>query len=230
MEQEVHHVGLGEELGDGGQLVGANLHLRGVDLVLSPGLPELVDPAQAVAGLEHLGRQRSQQALQLALVLGRKGQLEHRALRLEHLRQHARGELAGQLPLRLRAQVHGRVGFLHQGFAVVQRHGGAWLPQQQAVLGQEAGKQHAVPVLVGRFPGQVLQALGVVGRLGIAQRTAVRAQAAAQGLQLIGQVVGGPGFAHGQLAQGRAGALLSHLAGGLDGVFQLGALGFGEGS
>ena len=229
MQQKVHHVGLGKELGDGGQLVGANLHFRGVDLVFALGLPELVHPAQAVAGLEHVGRQRGQQALQLTLVLGGEGQLKHRALRLEHLGQHARGQLAGQLPPGFGAQVHGGVGFLHQGFAVVQRHGGAGLPQQQAVFGQEAGEQHAVPVLVSYFPHQLLHGLGVVQGFGIAQCAAMGAQAAAQGFVVVAQVVGCPALGHSQLGQCGAGAFLGHLARGFDGVFELGALGFGQG-
>ena len=219
MEQKVHHVGLGKELGDGGQLVGTNLYFGGVDLVFALGLPELVHPAQAVAGLEHVSRQCGQQALQLALVLGGEGQLKHGALRLEHLGQHARGQLASQLPLGFGAQVHGGVGFLHQGFAVVQRHGGAGLPQQQAVFGQKTRKQHAVPVLVGHFPHQLLHGLGVVVSLGIAQRAAMGTQAAAQGFMFVAQIIGRPALGHSQLGQCGAGAFLGHLAGGFDGVF-----------
>jgi hypothetical protein len=102
-------------------------------------------------------------------VLGREGQLEHRALRLEHLRQHAGGQLAGQLPVVLAPRLHRRVGSCTSRSQSSSDTGGARLPQQQAVLGQEAGEQHAVPVLVGDFPHQVLQALGVVLGLGIAQ-------------------------------------------------------------
>ena len=228
VEQEVHHVGLGEELGDGRQLVGANLHLRGVDFVLSLGLPELVDPAQAVAGLEHLGRQRSQQALQLALVLGCKGHLEDRALWLEHLRQHAGGQLAGQLPLRLGAELlalqHG-LFVVDQVLAVLQRHRGAQLPHEQPVLGQEAGEQHAVPVFVGHFPHQVLQSMGVVLGLHVAQRPAMGAQAAAQGLEVVTQVVRRLRLAHGQLPQRGQRGLLGYVAGELDGVLELAAQG-----
>ena len=108
---------------------------------------------------------------------------------------------------------------MHQGFAVVQRHGSANLPQQQAVFGQKAGKQHAVPVLVGHFPHQLLHGLGVVGGLGIAQRPAMRAQAAAQGFVVVAQVVGRTGLAHGQLGQLGAGAFFGRLAGCFDGVF-----------
>ena len=53
MQQEEDHVVLGEELGDRRQLVGADLHLGLVDLVLLVRLPELVDPAEAVVGLEY---------------------------------------------------------------------------------------------------------------------------------------------------------------------------------
>ena len=160
-------------------------------------------------------------------MLGGEGQLKHRALRLEHLGQHARGQLAGQLPPGFGAQVHGGVGFLHQGFAVVQRHGGAYLPQQQAVFCQKTRKQHAVPVLVGHFPHQLLHGLGVVIGFGITQRPAMGTQAAAQGFVVVAQVVGRPALGHGQLGQCGAGAFLGHLAGGFDGGFELGTLGFG---
>ena len=219
MEQKIHHVGLGEQLGDGGQLVGANLHFGGVDFVFALGLPELVHPAQAVAGLKHLGGQRGQQALQLALVLGCKGQRKHRAVGLEDLRQHPRGQLRRKLPFGFGTQVHGRVALLHQRFAVVQRHRRPRLPQQQVVFCQKAGKQHLVPVLIGHFPHQVLHALGVIRCLGVAQTAAMRAQAAAQGFEFAGQVVGCHALAHRQLGQRGAGGFLGGAAGGFDGVF-----------
>lgn len=52
VEQKGDHVGLGEELGDGGQLVGADRDLGAVDLVFPLGLPELEHPAEAVGCLE----------------------------------------------------------------------------------------------------------------------------------------------------------------------------------
>ena len=152
-------------------------------------------------------------------MLGRKGEFKHRAVRLEHLRQHARRQLARQLPLGFGTQVAKRVGVFGQRGAVVQRHRRARLPHQQTVLGQKAGKQHAVPVLVGHFPNQTLHRLGVVSCLGIAQRAAVGAQAAAQGFFVVGKVVGGLGLTHSQLGQRGAGAVFSHVAGGFDGVF-----------
>ena len=44
VEQEAHHVGLGEELRNRRQLVRTDLGSRSVHLVLLPGLPELIDP------------------------------------------------------------------------------------------------------------------------------------------------------------------------------------------
>ena len=48
-----------------GQLVSADLHFRFVDLVLLVRLPELVNPAEAVIGLEHGLRQTLEQVLRL---------------------------------------------------------------------------------------------------------------------------------------------------------------------
>ena len=53
MEQEEDHVVLGEELRYRRQLVCADLGLGLVDLVLLVRLPELIDPAETVVGLEH---------------------------------------------------------------------------------------------------------------------------------------------------------------------------------
>jgi hypothetical protein len=57
----------------------------------------------------------------------------------------------------------------------------------------------------------------VSSSLGVAQGAPVGAQAAAQGLEFVGQVVGSLGLAHGQLERARRGRLLGHVAGGFDG-------------
>ena len=72
---------------------------------------------------------------------------------------------------------------------------------------------------------EVLQGLGVVGCLGVAQRTAVGAQSAAQGLEVVTQVVRGLCLAHGQLQKRSQRGLLGHVAGRLDGVLELAAQG-----
>ncbi|MPM04009.1 hypothetical protein SDC9_50276 [bioreactor metagenome] len=91
VQQKGHHVGLGEELGDGGQFPRPDLDLGRVDLVLLLGLPELVDPAQAVGGGEYFGREAGQKALQLVLVLGGEGKAEDRRIGPEDLGQHPGG-------------------------------------------------------------------------------------------------------------------------------------------
>jgi hypothetical protein len=91
VQQEVHHVGLGEELGDCGKFVCANLDFRGVDFVFALGLPVLLHPAQAVAGLVDFVGKSSQKAFEFALVLDGKGHVKYRVLRLKDLRQHAGG-------------------------------------------------------------------------------------------------------------------------------------------
>ena len=52
VQQEEHHIMLGEQLRDSGQLVGADLVARFIDLLLMLGLPELIDPAQAIISSE----------------------------------------------------------------------------------------------------------------------------------------------------------------------------------
>lgn len=63
MQQEAHHVGLGEELGDGGQLVGADLDAGFVHCVLLGGAPVLIGPAQTVIGSEYSRIEAGHQAL-----------------------------------------------------------------------------------------------------------------------------------------------------------------------
>ena len=145
MEQEEDHVVLGEELRDRRQLVGADLRLGLVDLVLLVRLPELIDPAEAVVGLEHRARQTLQQVLQLRARFRRQRDLEHRIVLAEDLRQHPLGVVARELQP-VRRLLAGE--FLH----LVERDRHARLRlDQQIGLGQEAREQHAVPVLVGAF-------------------------------------------------------------------------------
>src|SRR5579875_198432 len=65
VQQEEDHVVLGEKLGDGGNFVSTNLPLRLVDLFLSIGLPELIDPSKTVIGDEHVTRKLFQKIFEL---------------------------------------------------------------------------------------------------------------------------------------------------------------------
>ena len=63
VQQKVHHVGFGEKLGHSRQFISTYLDFRRIDLVFTLGLPELINPAQAVAGMKDFGRQLRQQQL-----------------------------------------------------------------------------------------------------------------------------------------------------------------------
>jgi len=56
------------------------------------------------------------------------------------------------------------------------------------ILGQEAGKEHAVPMLVGEFLGQLVDALLTVGTPDITYLTATRAESVSQGAVLGSEV------------------------------------------
>ena len=153
VEEEPHHVGLGEELGDGREFVGSDLSLARVYLVLPVGLPVLVGPAERIVRVEDRRRKARERLLQRPSCLGRKRDRERGIVGAEDLRQHRRGELAGERP-----------GILLlppcEFPAVIE---GDRYPHlrldQQTVLREEPGEQHTVPVLVGhlaRQPGHFL--------------------------------------------------------------------------
>ena len=65
IQQEVHHVILGEQLRDGRQFIRADLVAGGVDLALLLRLPELVDSAERIGRREHLRRDAFHQPFEL---------------------------------------------------------------------------------------------------------------------------------------------------------------------
>ena len=173
MEQELHHVRLGEELRHRRDLVRADLDLGAVDLILLLALPELVDPPQRVGGGEDRLRQRRQQLLQLEHVLGREGDLEQRVVGPEDLRQHPLGAAGGEDP-------HIHAVFLGQFLGLGQADGHVLLRlDQQTVLGQEPGEEHPMPVFVGALAGQVvnLVVLALASGLGSLRSPSCRARA-----------------------------------------------------
>ena len=220
VEQEVDHVGFGEELGDGGQLGGADFVAGFVDGVFASGLPVLVHPAERVGGGEQRRRQAGEQRGQASGVLGGERQRQDRIVRVEDLRQHARGQIAGQLEGVARAALPlgGQLG------AVLQRDRHA-VVEQEAVFGQEAREEHAVPVLVGGFGRQCDDRLGVVVFVQrIAERAAVRAQAAAQRALFVGEMRPRPGRADGERLERLGGGGFGERPRGEHGVLQLGAV------
>ena len=217
VEQEAHHVGLGEELGNSGQLPGSDLDLGGVDLVLLLGLPELIDPAKAVRGGKDLQRQIGHQALEPLLMLRRQGELKHRGIWSEDLRQHAGRKPGGQLPAVGRAFIGGQVFTLFEGDG----HGTVRVRiHQQVVLGQEAGKEHAVPVLVGHLFDETVHGLFFPAVEGVSELAAVNAQSLAQ-TALIGRKMGiGFCLPYSELPKGSPRRFFRRAAGLLDCFFQ----------
>ena len=62
VQEEVHHVILGEQLRDGRQFIRADLVAGGVDLLLPLRLPELIGPTQGVTGGEAVGGTPSEES------------------------------------------------------------------------------------------------------------------------------------------------------------------------
>ena len=211
MQQEQHHVALGEELGHRRQLVGADLDAALVDSLLPLGLPELVGPAQRVARQENRPRQRLEQPLQLLPGLGRQGDGEGGVVAAEDAGQHPLREAPGHGPAIL-SPLAGQL------LAIGQRDGDAFFGlDQQVVLGQEAGEQHAVPVLVGDLVGEALDLLHAGRRVeAVAELTPVRAEPPPQVLLVRRQRRVRPSIADGQHPQGAEGAGLAGPAGRLD--------------
>ena len=76
IQEEVHHVILGEELGDGGEFVGADLLAGFIDDLLLVGLPELVGPAEGIGGEEGVGGEGIDEFAESDLALGGEGEVE----------------------------------------------------------------------------------------------------------------------------------------------------------
>ena len=138
-----------------------------------------------------------------------------RVVRPEHLRQHALGEARGQRPL---------VGVLllrqFRAFGQGDRDAQFRL-DQQVVLGQEAGEQHAVRVLKGALVYHVIDRLrSRIGAEPVAELPGVGAQPQAQGALRAVHVLVGLGFGNGERLQRRPGAGLGDVARLHDGALQ----------
>ena len=181
VEQELHHVVLCEELGDGGEFAGADLDPGSVDLVLALGLPELVGPAERVVGAEGLGGHLLEQPSQLDLVVGGEPQVQHRVVLAEDAGQGLGGEAAGEVEavagVPVGIEFRGQFGALLQGDGKAAVLGAG---VQQVVLGQEAGEEQPAPVLVGGGLGELVDGLGTVRVQPVAQRPSAGAQTVAQ--------------------------------------------------
>ncbi len=222
MEQELHHVGLGEQLCDGGKFVGADFHFGGVHLVLAHGLQELIDPAQAIGCDEGIRVEAGDELGHFALVLGSEAQLQGWRVLAENLGQHAGGVTTGQFPTVGGAFVLGELITVCKG----DRH--TIRMHEEVVVRQVAGEQHAVPVLVGHFPDQMADVLPLTAMFDVTQLTTMQAQAAAQFALFFSEMNGCSWLADAQVFQGSAGGGFGDVSGRLDGGFQTAAQGFAK--
>jgi len=172
-EQEAHHVVLGEELRHRRQFGRPDLAPALVDPFFLLTLPELIDPAEGVVGREDRGGQRAQDALQPVAPFRGEADGHGGIVGAEDAGKHGAGVARGQRPGVLGALIGGEFG------ALFQRHGDAERPvYQQAILGQEAREEHAVPLRVGDFLDQRRHARGYI--VMAAELARPRAQAVAQ--------------------------------------------------
>ena len=186
VEEEVDHVVFGEELRDRRQLVGANLHAGIVDLLLPLRLPELVGPAEGIAGGEDLLWKGVEEISQSFSIVRWKGKRQHRIVAAEHGRQRGRGKATGELEPILGPEIR------RQLLAFLQGHGNiavGLVGDEQVVLGQESGEQEPVPVLVGGVLRETLDFLATAANVPlVSHRLATRPQAIAELALLAGHV------------------------------------------
>ena len=141
-------------------------------------------------------------------MLPRELNFEYRMVRSEYLRQQAVGEARGERPLV-------DAFLLGQLFAFVQGNGNAHLRlDEQVILGEKAGEQHAVPVLEGALMHQPVDRLTSRARIeAITELAGMRAQPPAQGALLRAHVPVGLVVTHGKRLQGVARAGFRHVPG-----------------
>ena len=208
VQQEVHHVVLGEQLGHRRDLRRADLLPTGVHLVLALRLPELVGPTKAVVGGEDLGGQLVQQGPQGHLVVGGEAQLQHGIIAAEHTGEDLARKAAGQLEAVAGAQFWSQLIAIGQGHRHVAVGG---IGAQQIVLGEEAREEQAVPMLVGGIGHQMLQPLVAIGIALISCSTPPGAKSVAQQALLHAHVGAVFALVHGEVLQGGAHGLFGLL-------------------
>ena len=216
MEEKLDHVVLGEELGDGGERVGVDLVAGFVDGVFFVRAPELIDPAEGVVGLEDGGGQLGDEPPQGLEMLRGEGDAEQRIVGPEDLREQPGGVAHGE---------GGAVGrLLHaedfRVVAVLQRDGRAIGHHQEVVLGEEAGEEELVPMLVGAFEHEAAGLLRFVGSQMVAKLSAAGAEGDAVLFLVFGQMRRDFRLADAEPGDGRCRAFLGELAGGDDDAFE----------
>src|SRR5262249_15845772 len=119
-----------------------DLFTGGVDLRLSLGLPELVDPPDGVSGLIHRFGEIFQEGFQSLTSFGREPKAEHGVVLPKDTGEAHSGVAAPYVP-----GIH--VAIFTEFLTLLQRHRNPFWMHKEAVFLQEPGEEHSVPVLVG---------------------------------------------------------------------------------
>jgi hypothetical protein len=211
VEEELHHVVLGEELGNGGELIGSDLHPGFIDLILSLLLPELVGPAEGIIRREDLGREFSQKLSEEDLIALGQGDLEDGIIRAEDSREDFLSESAGEVEAILGPQLVSQLLAIREGHRDIPL---ILVGMEESILSQEAGEEEAVPVLVGGILGEVLDLLSPLRRIElISQGAASGAEAIAQLALLHAHVSPVLLLMHGEILERSTASLLGCLTG-----------------
>jgi hypothetical protein len=218
VEEELHHVILGEELGDWSELIGADLFPGPVDLVFALGLPELVGPAESVIGSESFRREGCEHFALFYLVVDCNGEIEYWVIPPENAGECEAGESAGEIEAITGGEIRGEF------FAFLQSHGNGavgLIRDEKVILGEETGEEQTVPMLVGGQFAEVANVLnaGTFVAL-IPEGTATRAETIAEQALLDAHVGTVFLFVNGKVFQRSPTGRLGQDAGVVGGLFE----------
>ena len=205
VEEELDHVILGKELGDGREFGGADFKPRFlcfVDLLFALGLPELIGPAEGILGGEDGRGELGEEFAQAGLVGGRKGEVEDGVVGTEDAREDAGSEAAGEIEAVLGGEVGGEFLAFVEGDGDEAVFG---VGVEEMVFGEEPGEEEAVPVFVGGVFGEAGDVLfGGMGVEDIAQGATAGAEAVAELALFEGHVGPVIGLMNGEVFEGGA--------------------------
>jgi len=177
-------------LGDGRQFVRADFHSRRIHSFLLFRLPELIHPAEAIAGGEHFHGQAGEQGGEPVAKLCWQPHLQHRIIRPENARQHPLRERGRDFPFVA-------LGFLGAFRAELQIHVQArFRLDQESVFRQKPREQHPMPMHIRAFVNQALHLLRIIRSAHVADLPAMCPQFLTQILASLVQVRRFPRLPH----------------------------------
>ena len=143
--------GLDPNLLDASRALGAGMWRGFFRVILPLSLPELIAPAETVAGGEHLHRQPGDELNETFAVFHGQFHPARRILGAENLGQFLRRKACGHAPRILQPERW------REFLAVIERHGHAVLRRdEEIVLQQKPSKQQPMPLVVGGLLDEVL--------------------------------------------------------------------------